>query len=119
MNAGFPQPGQGLFFNKRLLIESGIDPETLYDMQANGAWTRDAFLVDEVFRAAPGYETVIYLEHYWKYNLDSRALRETIVSMIADALDMEPPKLEKGKTCEAGQMGEWWILLDNVEGRDD
>ena len=223
MNAGFPQPGQGLFFNKRLLIESGIDPETLYDMQANGTWTRDAcldiiskvqqatgsgdilenfdyekqsetqwalcrenfkngknaFLVDEVSRAAPGrflydladeigfvtfpegpdgenyvdeiendvlvipgcydaekarliafaydqwsdgapgYETVIYLEHYWKYNLDSRALRETIVSMIADALDMEPPKLEKGKTCEAGQMGEWWILLDNVEGRDD
>ncbi len=44
MNAGFPQPGQGLFFNKRLLIESGIDPETLYDMQANGTWTRDACL---------------------------------------------------------------------------
>lgn len=223
MNAVFAQPGQGLFFNKRLLMEAGIAPETLYDMQANGTWTQDAcmdiiskvrqatgsgdllenfdyeeqsetqwalyreafkngenaFLVDEVSQAAPGrllydmedeigfvtfpkgpngedyvdgiqkdvlvipgcydakkarliafaynqwsdgvpgYETVIYLEHYWKYNLDSRALKETIVRMVADALDMEPPKLEKGKTCEVGQMGEWWILLDNVEGRDD
>lgn len=223
MNAGFAQPGQGLFFNKRLLMEAGIDPETLYDMQANGTWTQDgcmdilskvqqatgsgdilknfdcekqsetqwslyreafkngenAFLIDEVSQAAPGrflydmkdeigfvtfpkgpegedyvdgiqkdvlvipgcydakkawqiafaydlwtddvpgYETVMYLEHYWKYNLDSRALKETIVHMIADALGMEPPKLEKGKTCEVGKMGEWWILLNNVEGRDD
>lgn len=223
MNAVFAQPGQGLFFNKRLLMEAGIDPETLYDMQANGTWTQDgcmdiiskvqqatgsgdllknfdcekqsetqwalyreafkngenAFLIDKVSQAAPGrflydmedeigfvtfpkgpegedyvdgiqkdvliipgcydakkawqiafaynlwtndvpvYETVIYLEHYWKYNLDSRALKETIVRMIADALGMEPPKLEKGKMCEEGQMDERWILLNNVGGRDD
>lgn len=217
MNAVFAQPGQGLFFNKRLLMEAGIAPETLYDMQANGTWTQDAcmdiiskvrqatgsgdllenfdyekqsetqwalyreafkngenaFLVDEVSQAAPGrllydmedeigfvtfpkgpndedyvdgiqkdvlvipgcydakkawqiafaynlwtddvpgYEDIIYLEHNWKYNLDSRALRETIVGMVADALDMNPPRLEMGEP------GELWIWLKNVEGRDD
>jgi len=220
MKAGFAQPGLGLFFNKRLLMEAGIDPETLYDMQAGGTWTRDAcmdiiskvqkatgsgdvlenfdyekqsetqwelyrdafkkgenaFLVDEVSQAAPGrllydmedeigfvtfpkgpdgedyvdviqkdvlvipgcydakkarliafaydmwsdevpeFETIIYLEHYWKYNLDSRALRENIVGMVADALDMNPPRIEMG---EMGEMGELWIWLNNVEGRDD
>lgn len=217
MKAGFAQPGLGLFFNKRLLMEAGIDPETLYDMQASGTWTLDAcmdiiskvqkatgsgdimetygyekpsetqwalyreafkngenaFLLDEVSQAAPGrllydmedeigfvtfpkgpdgenyedwiqedvlvipgcydakkarliafaydlwsdellgYEDIIYLEHYWKYNLDYRALRETIVGMVADALDMNPPRLEMGDP------GEWWIWLKNVEGRDD
>lgn len=217
MNAGFAQPGQGLFFNKRLLMEAGIDPETLYDMQANGTWTQDgcmdilskvqqatgsgdilknfdcekqsetqwalyreafkkgenAFLVDEVSQAAPGrflydmedeigfvtfpkgsegedyvdgiqkevlvipgcydakkawqiafaynlwsdvvpgYEDTIYLEHYWKYNLDSRTLKETIVGMVADAYNINPPRLE------LGDGGELWIWLNKGKGRDD
>lgn len=60
----------------------------------------------------PGFEDIIYLEHYWKYNLDSRALSETIVGMVADTLDMNPPRLEMG------EYGEWWIWLKNIEGRD-
>ncbi|MDR0909194.1 MAG: extracellular solute-binding protein [Spirochaetaceae bacterium] len=34
----------GLFFNKRLLTEAGINPEAPYDMQKAGTWTWDAFL---------------------------------------------------------------------------
>ncbi|MBQ3486594.1 MAG: hypothetical protein IJA77_13940 [Clostridia bacterium] len=34
---------KGIFFNKRLLAEAGVDPESLYDMQANGTWTWEAF----------------------------------------------------------------------------
>jgi ABC-type glycerol-3-phosphate transport system substrate-binding protein len=33
----------GIYFNKRLLEEAGIDPQTIYDMQANNEWTWDAF----------------------------------------------------------------------------
>jgi hypothetical protein len=43
MRAEAPEPKFGLYFNKRLLKEAGIDPESLYDMQAKGTWTWDAF----------------------------------------------------------------------------
>lgn len=32
-------PGLGIFFNKRLFEEAGLDPELLYDLQKNGEWT--------------------------------------------------------------------------------
>lgn len=44
MYAGASEPRTGVYFNKRLLTEAGIDPETIYDMQANGTWTWDALL---------------------------------------------------------------------------
>lgn len=37
------EPRKGIFFNKRLLNEAGVDPESIYDMQANGTWTWAAF----------------------------------------------------------------------------
>lgn len=37
------EPRKGVFFNYRLLSEAGIDPESIYDMQADGTWTWDAF----------------------------------------------------------------------------
>ena len=43
MYAGFSEPRTGVYFNKRLLTEAGVDPETIYDMQAEGTWTWDAF----------------------------------------------------------------------------
>ena len=38
-----PEPRNGIIFNKRLLQEAGIDPESIYDMQANGTWTWETF----------------------------------------------------------------------------
>ena len=49
MYAGFSEPRTGVYFNKRLLTEAGIDPESIYDMQADGTWTWDAF--DELMDA--------------------------------------------------------------------
>jgi len=43
MRAERPEPRGGIFFNKRLLQEAGIDPESLYDMQAAGTWDWAAF----------------------------------------------------------------------------
>lgn len=37
------EPRDGIWFNKRLLEEAGIDPESLYDMQRDGTWTWQAF----------------------------------------------------------------------------
>jgi len=36
--------GNGVFFNKRLFAEAGIDPDLPYDLQKNGTWTWSAFL---------------------------------------------------------------------------
>ncbi len=43
MYAGFSEPRTGVYFNKRVLTEAGIDPESIYDMQADGTWTWQAF----------------------------------------------------------------------------
>ncbi|MCR5594943.1 MAG: extracellular solute-binding protein [Lachnospiraceae bacterium] len=43
MYAGYSEPRLGIFFNKRLLEDAGIDPDSLYDMVADGTWTWDKF----------------------------------------------------------------------------
>ena len=34
-----PEPRGCMYFNKRLLTEAGIDPESIYELQRNGEWT--------------------------------------------------------------------------------
>jgi len=43
MRAGWAEPRTGVYFNKQILRDAGVDPESLYDMQANDTWTWDAF----------------------------------------------------------------------------
>ncbi len=43
VSTGKSQPRQLLYFNKRLLTEAGINWNDIYDMQANGTWTWEAF----------------------------------------------------------------------------
>lgn len=43
MNAGKAEPRLGIFYNKRLFQEAGLDPEYLYDLQASGEWTWEKF----------------------------------------------------------------------------
>ena len=49
---GPSEPRGGLYFNKTVLKDAGIDPETIYDMQADGTWTWDAWvdIMDKVQR---------------------------------------------------------------------
>ena len=42
--AGPSEPRGGLYFNKTVLKDAGIDPESIYDMQADGTWTWDAWI---------------------------------------------------------------------------
>ena len=49
---GPSEPRGGLYFNKTVLKDAGIDPETIYDMQKDGTWTWDAWvdIMDKVQR---------------------------------------------------------------------
>ncbi|MBD5529168.1 MAG: extracellular solute-binding protein [Lachnospiraceae bacterium] len=44
MYAGDTEPRTGVYFNKRLLEEAGIDPNKPYELQEAGEWTWDAFV---------------------------------------------------------------------------
>ena len=43
MNAGKAEPKLGVFWNKRLFQDAGLDPDHLYNLQASGEWTWEAF----------------------------------------------------------------------------
>jgi hypothetical protein len=40
---GFSEPRDGVYFNKQVLKDAGVDPNEIYDAQANGTWTWDKF----------------------------------------------------------------------------
>ncbi|MCL2126791.1 MAG: extracellular solute-binding protein, partial [Treponema sp.] len=41
---GTSRHANGVFFNKRLLREAGVNPDTPYDMQKAGTWTWEAYI---------------------------------------------------------------------------
>ena len=43
MHTGPAEPRTGVYFNKRLLTEAGINPDEIYDLQASDTWTWEAF----------------------------------------------------------------------------
>lgn len=43
MASGQPEPKLGVYWNKRLFEEAGLDPNLPYDLQASGDWTWDEF----------------------------------------------------------------------------
>lgn len=43
MFAGTVEPKGGMYFNKRLLEEGGVNPQTIYDLQESGDWTWEKF----------------------------------------------------------------------------
>ncbi len=42
-STGKAEPREVVFFNKRLVEEAGIDPESIYDLQKNNEWTFEKF----------------------------------------------------------------------------
>ncbi len=43
LTPGASEPRQVIFFNKTLLAQAGVNPQTIYDMQRNNTWTWSAF----------------------------------------------------------------------------
>ncbi len=56
MSAGLPEPGNGLFINKDLLKEAGVDINEIYDAQKNGTWDWNMFtsVMDKVQKDTDG-----------------------------------------------------------------
>ena len=56
MNGEYSEPRCGMFFNRTLLEEAGINPDAIYDMQKNGTWTWDAWtdMMDKVQKDIDG-----------------------------------------------------------------
>lgn len=44
LSMGMSEPRNGVFWNKRLFKEAGLDPDLPYDLQASGEWTLDKVL---------------------------------------------------------------------------
>lgn len=42
--AGGSEPRTGVYFNRRVLEDAGINPDSIYEMQSNGTWTWDAWV---------------------------------------------------------------------------
>ncbi len=43
MRAGKSEPRLGIFWNKRMFEDAGLEPDLLYDLQESGEWTWDKF----------------------------------------------------------------------------
>ncbi len=41
--AGWAEPRTGMYFNRRVLQEAGVDPDSIYDLQKEDKWTWEAF----------------------------------------------------------------------------
>jgi len=47
--SGLSEPRNGIFWNKRLFAEAGLDPDLPYDLQASGEWTIEKY--EEICKA--------------------------------------------------------------------
>ena len=52
MYSGFSEARTGVYFNKDVLRAAGVDPDDIYDMQADGTWTWEAF--DDIMATVQG-----------------------------------------------------------------
>ena len=84
-----PRPNEAsvrmLFFNKKVLTDAGVDPESIYDLQQKGEWTWEAFesILEKVQNTEKGiygllgmdeylYEMAVFLNHgsFYDFNED-------------------------------------------------
>ncbi len=104
MNSGFSEPRCGMWFNKRVLEEAGIDPESIYDMQAAGTWTWDAWtdIMEKVQRDINGDGVIDVYGMDANYNVPAL---QAIYSNGSELVGMEDGnyvyKIEDPATVEA------------------
>lgn len=56
MYAGDSEPRTGIYFNRRILKDAGIDPDSIYDLVEQGKWTWDAW--EEMLKTVQDKNTV-------------------------------------------------------------
>lgn len=86
-----PEPRGGLYFNKRLLEEAGIDPADIYNWQESGEWTWDKFEeVCNTITADTDNDGVI--DRYALVTDESEMKNESVWSNGAEYIGMENGK---------------------------
>ncbi len=102
---GYPEIRQGLFFNKRVLEDAGIDPESIYDMQADGTWTWQAW-EDLMAKAQRDVDNDGTIDIYGMTENYGDVVRSMILSNGGEIVSLESDgkyrlALEDAKTQEA------------------
>ena len=82
------EPKGGMYFNKRLLFEAGIDPQSIYDLQESGEWTWDKFeeLCKQI-KADTDNDGVI--DRYAMVNFGSTFINEAVASNNAHFINKD------------------------------
>lgn len=89
MRVGAAEPRGGVYFNKRLLTDAGVDPDSLYQMQADKTWTWEAFekLCDKLTRDIDG-DGIIDIYAMSSFNGD--LMNSVCASNGAQIIDIDP-----------------------------
>ena len=104
MYTDYAEPRTGIYFNKRLLEEAGFDPEFIYELQATGTWTWDAWMeiMSLVQRDVDGDGIIDIYGFDTNYSL---AINAAVYSNNSEYVGMEDGKyvykLEDAATVEA------------------
>ena len=104
MYAGVSEPRGGVYFNKRILTEAGIDPESIYDLQASGDWTWDKWteLMDQVQQDTDNDGVIdIYGTTQNNGNLTNSAVWSNNGEYVGQENGQYVYKLENAETVEA------------------
>ena len=98
------EPRTGIYFNKRLLEEAGIDPNKPYELQESGDWTWDA-LVDLCAQVQRDTDSDGVIDVYALTQNDSVFINNAVYSNGGDYVSRENDeyvyKLESDETIEA------------------
>ena len=99
-----PEPRGGVYFNKRLLEEAGINPDDIYAWQESGEWTWDKF--EELCQTITADTDNDGVTDRWALVTDdSETKNEAVWSNDAEYIGMEDGKyvnkLESDETLEA------------------
>ena len=105
MSAESIEPKQGLYFNKRLLTEAGINPDDIYKWQEDGSWTWEKFeeLCEQILKDTDGDGTI---DRYPMVNFASTFYDCAVFSNNADYIGKDADgkyvnKVESNETLQA------------------
>ena len=105
MSAETVEPKGGMYFNKRLLTEAGIDPESIYDLQEKGEWTWEKF--EEICKQVQkDTDADGVIDRYAMVNFASTFFNEAVWSNNAEYIGKDANgkyvnKLESNETLQA------------------
>ena len=99
------EPKGGMYFNKRLLSEAGIEPQSIYDLQESGDWTWDKF--EEICKQiAKDTDNDGVIDRFAMVNFASTFINEAVWSNNAEFIGKDADgkfinKVETNETLEA------------------